>query len=455
MLVGRLLGPEGLGQFAFVLAYISLFTFLSDLGLHLFLIREVSRDLEKVRFYLSHAFVLVLFLSPVTCALVIAISYLLELEAVIRHSIYLGTGWIVAGAYLSLFRAAFHAYEKMEYETMVVLTERIVALVGAVVVLLLGWGVIGLIGLHFAARLISLAVAVIVFIARIDFFPTPAFSLANSIQMLKNSLPFAVNILTTTVYIQVDLVLLGIWSGDEASGYYRAATSLIIPLAVFAASLNFALFPNMARSFLTSIDQTKRMLEASTRYLFMLGWPIGLGMTLLAPAIITLVYGHSFQPSIIALRVLALVVPMRYVNNALGTGLTAVNLQGIRSLIILAGAGTNLLLNIMLIPRYSYLGASYATLVTELLILALLAWSVNVRVGKLNLTYTFGKIIVAGIMMAGVTYVLRDSYLIINVSVSATTYLVAIIVLKVLPANEIARLKQFVLRSHLHSSMEA
>ncbi|MBK6328287.1 MAG: flippase [Chloroflexi bacterium] len=455
ILVGRQMGPDGLGQFSFVMAYIGLFTFLPDLGLNLFLIREVSRDPGMVRYYMGYAFVLVLILSPISFVITVCLSQALKFDEIVRQSIYLGAGWVIVGAYLALFRASFHAYEKMEYETTMVLTERATAFVGSVLALVLGMGVVGLIGVQFLARLVALVVAGVVFVVKIDAFPRLTFNYDVSFRMLKKSLPFAVNALTTTIYIQLDLVLLGVWWGDEASGYYRAATSLIIPLVVIATSLNVAIFPNMARSFYISLDQTKYLLAVAIRYLFMIGWPLALGIALLSPAIIHFVYGAAFTPSVLALRILALIVPMRFVNNAMGSGLTAVNRQGVRSTIILISAGLNLLLNIILIPRFSFIGASYSTLGTEIVILISLLWSVSKYVGHLQMTGLISKVWFAGLLMAVVTYLLQDIHLLFVILISVVVYMAALWILKAIPSDDLARIKVIVSRRSMRSSLEA
>jgi O-antigen/teichoic acid export membrane protein len=440
--IGRVQGPEGLGEFSFVLAFIGLFAFLPDFGLNLYLIREVAKNRDLVQSYLNKAITLVLLLSPLSYFVIYIISSQLDVDPDVKASIYLAGVYLIIGALLNLMRASFHAYERMEYETIIVLVERLGTFFSCLLLLWLGYGLIALICAHIVARLIALVLAVSGYSWKIGSFPRFSFDKEESISMLRHSMPFALNIMTTSIYVQADLILLSLWISDEASGYYRAATSLIVPLAVIAASLNSAMFPRITREFTISPKNSKRLLELSMRYLMTLGWPIALGIVVLAPAFIKLVYGADFEPSIRVLQVLAFIIPLRFINNTMGNGLTAVNRQKIRATIILTSAILNLLLNLILIPQFSYMGASFSTVATEMVITLALYLALSTSLGWLTFQKKLLRIIVCGLIMMAVTYLLRDTYLVIVIIVSALTYGLTLILFKALPQQEILKMRQ-------------
>jgi O-antigen/teichoic acid export membrane protein len=441
VLVGRKLGPEGFGQYAFVLAFIGLFTFLPDLGVNLYLLREIARRPKEVRFLLGIAFTLVLLLTPMTCALIIVISNLLRLDQIILNSMYLACVYLVLASFLSLFRAAFHAYEQMGFETYAVLTERIIAISVSTLVLFFNGGLLSLLGALIFAKACALLVSGAIFVTRIGPLPSLYFEKMTSFEVLKASLPFALNILTTTIYVQADLVLLKIFVGDEASGFYKAATSLIIPLAVIATSLNSAMFPGLARAYAKSLDFLHPLVETSVRYLFILGWPISLGILILAPQIILLFYGREFERSILPFQILAFLVFMRFINNTLGVSLTAIDRQGIRASIILFSALLNLVLNLIFIPRWSYLGASIITLLTEVFISVSLYTAINRYLGKINLWQLLHRVFFSGLVMVSITYILRGKSFALVVIVSALSYVITLILFRAFPKKDILRLK--------------
>jgi len=91
---------------------------------------------------------------------------------------------------------------------------------------------------------------------------------------------------------------------------------------------------------------------------------------LLSEKIILFLFGPQFQQSIAALKILSLFIIISYLNGLAGYFLTSTNRQALTAKIIAATTGINVFLNFILIPRYSYIGAAYATVVSEVLFLA-------------------------------------------------------------------------------------
>jgi O-antigen/teichoic acid export membrane protein len=440
VLIGRRLGPDELGQFSFVLAYIGLFSFLPDLGINLYLIREITRKKETSQKYLGTAFTVVFLLIPFVTGIIIVISYLLSLEQWVLKSIYIGMVYLFLGTFISIFRAVFHAFEHMEYETYSVIVERLITFVGCLVVLLAGGGLLDLIAIHGLARLCAFLFSAGIYLNKFGNLPRLSFDFPFAREMVKGAFPFALNVFTTSIYIQADLVLLTLWVGNETSGYYKAATSLIIPLAVIATAVNSAIFPRMARAFTTSTDDVKKLAEASIRYLFMIGWPIALGIWLIARPIITELYGDNFQASILPLKILAFLVPMRFINNSMGTTLTASNQQGTRATIIFLSALLNLGLNLFMIPSWSYIGASVSTMITEVFILISLYLSTVKSLGRMDMWKLINRSFIGGLVMYGIAYFIRDINLVLTIVVAGSIYGFILIALRAFPREDIGQI---------------
>jgi len=442
-LIGRLLGADGLGQFSFILAYAGMFIFLSSLGLHLYVVREIARRRDQVELYLGNALALILLFSPIACGVMVLVAFaFLSLEPMVQVGIAIAGLYLVLGTLLVLFRAAFHSFERMELDTASTLAENVAIISLCAVVLLSGGGVIGLIVAYAVARLLALVITILLYIRSIGPLPLPTLHPSRSRAILIGALPFALNILTTTVYVQIDLLLLNLWQGDAASGYYKAATSLVIPLSIVATSVNRALFPDMARSFFSSLPRLTRTVESSIRYLFMLGWPMALGLALLAPQVIHLVYGSEFAPSVLCLRILAFIVPMRYINNTMGATLTATDRQGWRATMILLSALLNLLLNLFMIPAWSYVGASISTLLTEIFITIALYVTMRRHLSAVRLPGLIWRSLIGGLVMAAAIYWLQDASLLLVIPVGVLIYALALIGLKALPHEDMVRVKK-------------
>ena len=91
-------------------------------------------------------------------------------------------------------------------------------------------------------------------------------------------------------------------------------------------------------------------------------------------SIVVLIYGSKFVAAIQAVKWLALIIPLRFIDTSLEVALSASNREGKRAMAVFIAALTNLLLNFILIPAYQMMGAVYATLITECVMCAMYVW---------------------------------------------------------------------------------
>ena len=126
-----------------------------------------------------------------------------------------------------------------------------------------------------------------------------------------------------------------------------------------------ALFPTLSRLFVESKAALSYSCARSVRYLAMLGIPAAIGIALLADQIIRLLYGPTWESSIPALRILIWAWALICMNCVCPVALNAANKTNLSVLVTLVGIGVNIVLNLILIPFLSIIGASLATVGTE------------------------------------------------------------------------------------------
>src|SRR3979411_3080493 len=111
------------------------------------------------------------------------------------------------------------------------------------------------------------------------------------------------------------------------------------------------------------------MLDAVNRFfkaLLLVGWPMSLGIFVLAHPLNHALFGDKYELAEPALRILALSLGFAFVNNAFIGALSASDRQS--SFTWAAGWSlvANLALNLALIPTFGYVGASWATVMTQI-----------------------------------------------------------------------------------------
>ena len=105
--------------------------------------------------------------------------------------------------------------------------------------------------------------------------------------------------------------------------------------------------------------------------MILLAIPLVVGGIALAPKIVDLVYDASYFPSILAFQILTITAGIIYLSQPFYRTLIAANLQKYIFLITFSGAVLNMILNFILIPKYTLYGAAVATLITYFLVFLL------------------------------------------------------------------------------------
>lgn len=182
---------------------------------------------------------------------------------------------------------------------------------------------------------------------------------------------FAVSFVTS-LYVQLNTVLLGFMSGETAVGLFAPAVKLTRMLLSVGGTLTTSMLPFMSNVVAKGAgDKFRRMYRKSMRFMIGITLPMTIGLIVCAPAIIPVFAGPTYQPSIRALQLLA---PMMLaINMASVLGFQVLYPQGKEDVMLLCcglGAVVSILLNVLLIPTYAQAGAAIATTMTEVVVTA-------------------------------------------------------------------------------------
>jgi O-antigen/teichoic acid export membrane protein len=151
---------------------------------------------------------------------------------------------------------------------------------------------------------------------------------------------------------------------SAANGIYTMAYRVIDLAAMPASSIQLAAAPRLFRLGASGLEQAailgRRLLKRS----LLMSTAIAAAMFVLAP-LIPLLVGRGFTESVSALRWLCLIPVFRSIHGMSGSVLTGAGLQRYRSATQIIAAVGNFALNLWLIPTHGWLGAAWASLVTD------------------------------------------------------------------------------------------
>jgi O-antigen/teichoic acid export membrane protein len=172
-----------------------------------------------------------------------------------------------------------------------------------------------------------------------------------------------------------------------------------------------------------------------------MGWPASVGIFVLAKPLTPLLLGGDFLASEAPLRILALALGIAFINNAFIGALNASDHQSSFSWAAGWSVVANLALNLTLIPPFSYIGAAWGTVGTELA-LAVVAWTLTARhVGRVPVLAQSWRVILAGLVMGIAIYPLSavsGFEVAIPIAAGVAVYAAAVVLLRALNGDEIA-----------------
>jgi len=356
--IARTLGATNYGLIGFAISFTGLFSILSELGLHFIVIREINQN-QNAKNDLGALLWLKLFLGFLTFSIIIGCSFFIK-NTEVRPLIIIFAAVTSLSSITLFFTAIFRALQKMEYVALTELIQTIILFVGGFLVIFLN----PIVTLVAYAYLLSslLSVFVVVIIAKhLSMLPRPILNLKIAKKYLSLSWPLALSTIFTTIYVQIDSVMMGLWKMITEVGWYQAAYKIINIVVVPGGIIKTVFFPAISLAYKEKKGYFQKNINIFFNTLMFLAFPISVGGFLLSHDIILFIYGKKFLPSALSLKILIIsVIPILFI---MLTDSIFIAIRRQKIIIYATGltALLNITLNFILIPKYSLYGAAIAT----------------------------------------------------------------------------------------------
>lgn len=171
----------------------------------------------------------------------------------------------------------------------------------------------------------------------------------------------------TSIYLQLNTVLLGFLKNALAVGYFAAATKVMQMLLTMSACLGSVMMPRASHLIAENKeDEFNRLIQKSYDFTLAIALPMTIGLIFCAPSLITALCGVKFEHSILPSQIIAPIILMVAISNVFG--IQVLFPKGKINVVTLCcgiGAVADLILNLCLIPFFSYIGTSIAYLGAE------------------------------------------------------------------------------------------
>jgi O-antigen/teichoic acid export membrane protein len=365
VVIARWRGVGEVGDFTFVLTYTLALGFLSDLGLTVLLIREIAKARERVHDYVENALTIAFVFGTLSIFAMGLSASALGYKGEIVTAVYLAAIAQVLDDVGNLYVAAFSGYERMELGALGIVIQELSFLVVGAVVLYLRLPFLWLFVIYILSRFISLVVCAQIYWKLWGKAPRLGFDWPVLKLLGRKTMPFAVSTALSPIFARFDVLQLSYFKGNVEVGYYEIASTLFYRLNVLARFYNLAIMPLIANQYPIIGDKVVGYVKQALKYQTVIGAPLTAISLILGGPLIVAVYGGNFQASVLAFQIMSTAIYLRLVDNTLGVTLTAMNMEGPRTVAVAVLAAFNVVANLFAIPRYGYLGAAATSVITE------------------------------------------------------------------------------------------
>lgn len=436
-------GVAAYGTYATIFAFLGVAAVIADGGLYLVFTKRASREdpLGEARLLRT---ILRLRFASLGGALVVltALVSLLPYASVVRGGILLGALGVGNQLVTQLLLGVFQKRLRMLAPTASEALGRGVTLLGVLFAAESGGGVLAFVGAFVAGTAVTLLCT---FLAARRFLPAlrifsrmalpPPSPRASAI--IREAWPMGLLLFCWLLVFRADSVLLSLLRPLEELGWYALPYKVLESLLFFPAMMGGLLLPSLSKSAASNGRQFAEALSAATSLFLLLAIPTVALLLLGAPWVIGVLGGSAFSPSIPVLRILAVALGALFFGNLYGNGAIALGAQQSLLKAALVLALLNILVNLVVIPRYSFLGAAWTTLGTEVLSALVAARIVWRRARFLLWSPSVVRIASAGGVLLLVSVVVSLP-LVLRMAVGVCAYLAALWMFGVLTPRNLA-----------------
>jgi O-antigen/teichoic acid export membrane protein len=368
VLIARSLGASNYGAFIGAVSLVAIFSPFATLGFGNLLIKNAARDRTLFAEYWGNALLMSVFSGTILLAVITGVARFALPPSIPAALVFLvAASDLFAARITDLACLAFQSVEQMGWTANINITLSVLRLLGAIAAVeiwrhpsALQWG-----SLYCLCSCICAVFSIVLVTSR---FGKPRLATAKIMPDLAEGFHFATGLSAQTIYNDIDKTMLSRLSTLEATGIYGAAYRLIDVAFVPVRSLLWAATPGMFRAgekgIRGSVGYLKRLLPGAVAY----AAAIFLALIVSAP-LIPRILGPQYVLSVQALRWLAPIPLMRTIHTAFGDTLASAGHQRTRMLLQVLVAALNILINLWIIPLYSWRGAVWSSLASDFLLL--------------------------------------------------------------------------------------
>lgn len=436
----RVLGKDAFGNISVVQAILMYFNIITLFGLHTFGTREISKNEKKSETIVNNIVSLRLVISIICYLIIILITIFINKGVEFNHILLLYG--------LSIFPLVFtldwyfSGIQEMQYNAVYNIVKNFIPFV------------LIFIFLHESkdAVLIPIFVTIGVLCAAIYhlFIYHKISKKSIKFNINKNSLvcyakysfPFFISQVLSMINNYADRLVIYFTRTSAETGVYSSSYYIIFFLMNIIAMFFTPIFPLFINYYHNKEnDRMDKLNNNVAKYVILTVFPIVSGGVILAKQIIVLLFKDSYMDAYIPFRILLFYILLLFIREIFGYQLNAWHKEKQYLKIVGISALINLILNLLITPKYGMIAASCITLFSEIFNLILMRREAS-KLYKVHCLKYIVKSVPLVVIMCIVIIILKhfNVNVIINIVFAILVYFLAAFAFKVITMNEIKKL---------------
>lgn len=363
--VARYLGPTEFGTFNYLLATIGIFTPFATLGLESMVVKELVEHPQRISSIMSTSITLRLLAGLVSFITCVGIFFFLKHDDM--RTLYVG---IVLA--LTLFAQALVSIE-LYYQSQVASKVAVISQSIAYIIV----NIIKVILILVKADLMAFAVITTLEMALGGLFMIGAFKkitkqrltlMIDKIlakKLLSRGWPLIFSGFMIMIYMRIDQIMLGEMINDYEVGTYSAALKLSEIWYIIPTIICNSFFPSIIEAKKLGQEIYFKKIQTLFDILFLLSFAIAIAVSIFSPFIIDILYGNQYKDASIILTIHIWTSVFVFLGVGSSNFFIIENLQIKTFTRTALGAVLNIVLNLILIPKFLAVGAAIATLISQ------------------------------------------------------------------------------------------
>ena len=436
-MTARYLGPDLYGQLTIAIVFIGLWTSLADLGIGTVIVRRVSSGRgELERLVRVNSGLSLVYCLPLA-GLAAGAGMLVYSDVDVRAMVVVMSAQLVLMTMTTRFEPVFLASVRFAAVALSDVVSRLAMLGGILWLVSSGQDIIWFAVAQLIPPVVQLVVQGTAAAQRISL--RPLFSVAESRDLVRESLAPMGVIVIAVLYWRADGVILSVLSTPSEVGAYGLAYTVAFNIVVVSTFFLKSTLSSATELFARDVAAFARFMQRSVEMMYSLGIPTAVIGALLSAPLIRLLGDEQFvERGAPTLALLFVAVALRFVTGTLSQGLFACHHQRFLFRLSIATLAVNIVLNVVLARPFGAVGAAAALVCTEVLGMVFASWWLSRRSGYRTPVGHLARTLLPTAAAAAAVLALSHQHVLTAGAAAVAVYLIANLVMGPVRAGHLA-----------------